>query len=127
VAHFLLDTMSPTTYNGNMTANRKPLVWLHGKLKTPPMSPGARVEAGYLLGLVQEGVKLAMPQSRPMPEVGNQCHELRVTGEHIEWRIIYRVDDRAVPVVDIFEKKTRATPKRIIEACKRRLAAYDGR
>jgi phage-related protein len=91
------------------------------------MSPAARVEAGYMLGLVQEGVKLAMPQSRPMPEIGSQCHELRVTGERVEWRVIYRVDDLAVLVVDIFEKKTRSTPKRIIEACKRRLSAYDAR
>jgi len=91
------------------------------------MSPRARVEAGYLLGLAQEGVKLEMPQSRPMPDVGSRCHELRITDEYIEWRVIYRIDDRAVAVVDIFEKKTRATPKRIIEACRRRLAAYDAR
>ena len=110
-----------------MTANRKPLVWLHGKIKTPPMPHGARVEAGYLLGLVQEGVKLAMPQSRPLPEIGSQCHELRLTDGRTEWRVIYRVDDRAVPVVHIFEKKTRATPQRIIETCRRRLAAYDSR
>jgi phage-related protein len=84
------------------------------------------VEAGYLLGLVQEGAKLTMPQSRPMPQSGSQCHELRVRDEHIEWRIVYRVDDRAVLVVDIFEKKTRSAAKRIIEVCNRRLRTYDG-
>jgi phage-related protein len=110
-----------------MTANRKPLVWLHERIKTPPMPHAARVEAGYLLGLVQEGVKLAMPQSRPMPEIASRCHELRVTDGRAEWRIIYRIDDRAVAVVHIFEKKTRSTPQRTIETCKRRLAAYDAR
>jgi len=25
----------------------KPLVWLHGEIKTPPFSPPARVEAGW--------------------------------------------------------------------------------
>src|SRR5262249_35813958 len=27
----------------------RPLVWLHGKIKTPPMSSAARIEAGVLL------------------------------------------------------------------------------
>jgi hypothetical protein len=27
----------------------KPLVWLHGEVKTPPLSAAARVEAGFLL------------------------------------------------------------------------------
>jgi hypothetical protein len=27
----------------------KPLVWLHGEVKTPPFSQEARLEAGYLL------------------------------------------------------------------------------
>jgi hypothetical protein len=27
----------------------KPLVWLHGEIKTPPFSPGARIETGILL------------------------------------------------------------------------------
>lgn len=28
-------------------------------------------------------------------------------------------------IVDVFSKKTRATPKHVIEACQRRLRAYD--
>ena len=108
-----------------MTVDRKPVIWVHGELKTPPMTASARVEAGYLLGLLQEGVNLAMPLSRPMPQIGPRCHELRVRAEDTNWRIIYRIDDRAILVVDIFKKKTAATPKRVIEACKRRLTAYD--
>ena len=89
------------------------------------MSSAARVEPGYLLGLVQEGVSLGMPQSRPLPQIGPRCHELRVRDEDTNWRIIYRIDDRAILVVDIFKKKSATTPKRVIEACNRRLRAYD--
>ena len=103
------------------------MIWIHGELKTPPMSSAARVEAGYLLGLVQEGVNLGMPQSRPIPQIGAGCHELRIRDEHTSWRIIYRVDDHAVLVVDIFEKKSSTTPKRVIGACKRRLRTHDAK
>jgi len=125
LAYFLLDSMSPMTYTDTMTSDRKPVIWMHGELKSPPMSPAARIEAGYLLGLVQEGVKLEMPQSRPMPQIGPRCHELRVRDENTNWRIIYRVDDRAILVVEIFKKKSGATPKRVIDVCKRRLRTYD--
>jgi len=101
------------------------VIWVHGELKSPPTSSAARIQAGYLLGLVQEGVNLGMPQSRAMPQIGPRCHELRVRDKDTNWRIIYRIDDRAILVVDIFRKKTATTPKRVIEACKKRLRAYD--
>jgi hypothetical protein len=34
---------------------RKPVVWLHGEVKTPPFSAKARQEAGMLLRLLQKG------------------------------------------------------------------------
>ncbi len=34
---------------------RKPLVWLHGEIKTPPFTAEGRQEAGMLLRLLQEG------------------------------------------------------------------------
>ena len=89
------------------------------------MSSAARIGASYLLGLVQEGVSLGMPHSRPMPQIGPRCHELRVRGEDTNWRIIYRIDERVILVVDIFKKKSATTPKRVIEACKKRLSAYE--
>jgi hypothetical protein len=49
----------------------KPLVWLQGETRTPPFSEAARIEAGYLLRLLQKGQVLAMPHSRPMPVVGH--------------------------------------------------------
>jgi phage-related protein len=68
----------------------EPLVWLHGEIKTPPLSRAARIEAGYLLRLLQKGPAIAMPQSRPMPVVGPRCHELRVRDAGADWRIVYR-------------------------------------
>jgi hypothetical protein len=75
-----------------MSPRDKPLVWMHGELKTPPFSHAARIEAGYLLRLLQKGEKLSLPHSRPMPTIGVRCHELRLVDETKSWRIIYRID-----------------------------------
>ena len=104
---------------------RRPLVWLGGELKTPPLSREARVEAGVLLRLVQDGEHLGMPHSRPMPSIGPRCHELRFNDREQTWRVIYRVDSDAVVVLDVFSKKSRSTPDEVIRTCRRRLSAYD--
>jgi len=103
----------------------KPLVWLHGEVKSPPLSAAARVEAGILIRRLQRGEKLSMPQSRPMPVVGPHCHELRIPDDAATWRILYRVDSDAIVIAEVFSKKTQATPHQVIEACRRRLRAYD--
>jgi phage-related protein len=103
----------------------KPLVWLHGEIKTPPFSGEARIEAGWLLRRLQRGERLDMPQSRPLPVIGARCHELRVKDKGAQWRIVYRLDEDAVVIADVFAKKTRATPQQVIETCQRRLRAYD--
>ena len=103
----------------------KPLVWLRGDIKTPPFSHAARLEAGYLLRLLEEGESLGLPHSRPMPIIGARCHELRINDENITWRIIYRVDPDAIIIVEVFKKKTSKTPKQVIDVCKRRLKDYD--
>jgi phage-related protein len=41
------------------------------------------------------------------------------------WRIIYRVDDDAIIIADVFAKKKQATPKLMIETSRRRLRQYD--
>jgi len=38
-----------------VTPREKPLVWLHGEVKTPPFSREARIEAGFLLRRLQDG------------------------------------------------------------------------
>ncbi len=102
----------------------KPLVWLHGRVKTPPFSATARVDAGTLLRRLQGGEKLALPHSRAMPAIGTGCHELRVVDLDVTWRIIYCVDPHAVVILDVFAKKTATTPKSVITNCQQRLAAY---
>jgi len=89
------------------------------------MSQRARIEAGYLLRLLQRGDPVGMPHSRPMPVIGARCHELRIIDANKIWRIIYRVDTDAIVIADVFEKKTQRTPKQVIDACKRRLRDYD--
>ena len=84
----------------------KPLVWLHGEVKTPPFSLAARIESGLLLRRLQLGEKLSMPHSRPMPSMGKRCHELRVDDENATWRIVYRTDSDAIVILEVFEKKT---------------------
>jgi phage-related protein len=106
------------------TPSDKPLVWIEGEIKIPPFSPKARLEAGYLLRRLQQGETLGMPH-RPLPSIGNRCHELRINDERADWRIIYRIDSDAIVILAVFSKKSRATPKAVIDACKKRLRDYD--
>lgn len=79
-----------------MSPKDRPLAWLHGDVKTPPFSKAARIHAGYLLRLLQRGETLSsMPESRPMPDVGPRCHELRIDDQNVTWRIVYRIDPDA--------------------------------
>ena len=108
-----------------MGKNDKVVVWMHGVVKTPPFTSAARLEAGFLLRNLQQGEKLSMPHSRPMPVIGKRCHELRVTDIDVIWRIVYRVDVDAIVILEVFDKKTSKTPKKVIDTCKHRLKEYD--
>ncbi|ALO44955.1 type II toxin-antitoxin system RelE/ParE family toxin [Pseudohongiella spirulinae] len=108
-----------------MSPKDKPLVWLHGIVKTPPFSAASRLETGYLLRRLQRGENLSLPQSRPMPSIGAHCHELRITDRDKIWRIVYRIDPDAIVIADVFVKKTEATPKKAIDVCKSRFRMYD--
>ncbi len=100
-------------------------MWLESEIRTPPFSASARVEAGMLLRRLQQGETIGMPHSRPMPTIGRRCHELRVRDDNQNWRIVYRIDPDAIVIVEVFAKKTRTTPKQVIDRCKARLRAYD--
>jgi phage-related protein len=108
-----------------MSPKDKPLVWMHGEVKTPPFSKLARLQAGFLLRLLQRGEKIAMPHSRPMPSIGRRCHELRVPDDKMSWRIVYRIDEDAIVILEVFSKKTGKTPKSIIDICRARVREYD--
>jgi phage-related protein len=108
-----------------MSPTDKPLAWLHGEVKSPPFSPEARIEAGYMLRMIQEGQTLSLPHSRPMPSIGPRCHELRIVDRTVTWRLIYRIDVDAIPIADVFAKKTQRTPLAVIWRARARLRAYD--
>ncbi len=103
----------------------KTLVVLSNEIKTPPISHVARREIGFLIRKLQQGLRLEMPQSRPMPTAGRRCHELRVNDRDQTWRVIYRTDPDAILVVAVFSKKTSKTPDRVINQSKRMLREYD--
>ena len=102
----------------------KPLVWLHGEIKTPPFSAETKIEAGVLLRRLQRGESISLPHSRPMPGIGKACHELRIQDENKTWRIVYHIDKDAIAILEVFAKTTQRTPKSVIEICKARLQSY---
>jgi phage-related protein len=114
------------TYSEPLDSSKdKPLVWLHGEVKTPPFSAEARLEAGFLIRRVQKNERLSMPHSRPMPSIGRRCHELRINDGGLSWRIVYRIDQDAIVILEVFNKKTQQTPKQVIDTCKVRIREYE--
>ena len=120
-----LDSMSDVTYPLVMRPPDKPLVWLHGVVKSPPLSPEGRLHAGVLLRRLQRGETLPMPEARAMPAIGARCHELRLRDTGGTWRIIYRIDLDAIVILGVFQKKTPTTPQRVLDACRQRLRDYE--
>ena len=41
------------------------------------------------------------------------------------WRLVLRIDSDAIVIVEVFAKRTRTTPKAVIDTCKKRLKEYD--
>lgn len=103
-----------------MSPRDKPLVWLRGEIKTPPFGSDARIETGFLLRRLQRDESLGLPHSRPMPNIGAGCHELRVVDTKVNWRIMYRVALDAVVILDVFKKQTKTTSSTVMAACRRR-------
>ena len=110
-----------------MSATKKELVWLHGKVKSPPFTPEGKHKVGTWLRKLQRGDRLGGPQSKPLPTIGRRCHELRVRDRATSWRVIYRTDPDEIVIVDVHKKKSNKLPKNVIERCKQRLKAYDGK
>ena len=108
-----VDSMSYSTYPVLVGNDGKPLIWMSGEIKTPPFSSAARIEAGTLLRRLQLGENIGLPHARPMPSIGRRCYELRVR------------DEDAIVIVEVFAKKSNATPQKAIEACRARSKAYD--
>jgi phage-related protein len=60
-----------------------------------------------------------------MSVIGARVVELRVSDARVQWRIVCRCDPDAIVVATLFAKKTRQTPRDVIEVCRRRLRHYD--
>jgi phage-related protein len=60
-----------------------------------------------------------------MPSVGTRCHELRVNDSTSHWRLVYRIDGDAIVIAEVFSKKSRATPRSVVDVCRKRLKDYD--
>ena len=108
-----------------MSPHDKALRWLHGAVRTPPLSSEARIEAGYLRRRLQRGESLGLPYSWPLPIIGPRCHELRIVDRDNTWRIPYRIDVDAIVILDVFPKKTQALSDGIRKTCQQRLKDYD--
>ena len=106
----------------------------HRYSSPPPVPfPGSLADLPHLFRHGEQSLKdlqggrwKLLPQSRgeqvePAP-FGPRCHELRIDEGTVAWRIFYRTDPDAIVILDVLKKKTPATPKTVIEICKRRLA-----
>ncbi|MEO6488283.1 MAG: type II toxin-antitoxin system RelE/ParE family toxin [Thermoanaerobaculia bacterium] len=74
--------------------------------------------------MLQEGERPGMPDSRPMPAIGSGCHELRVLDGDVSWRILYGLTSDGVVILEVFSKKSRATPKSVLDVARRRWKEY---
>lgn len=79
-------------------------------------------DLGQALFLLQQGYKLSMPLSRPMPSVAPGMEELRVKGRDGIYRAFYFTrSSRGILVVHVFNKKTQRTLPLDIELGRKRL------
>jgi phage-related protein len=77
------------------------------------------------IGRVSCGESLSMPQSRPIQSIGSRCHELRINDLSGTWRVLYRINEDAIVILEVFAKKTGKTPKGVIATCRNRLKEYE--
>ena len=113
-------------YTGIVNPEEKPLFQFNGvELSTPPLGVSARREIGFLLGQLQSGETLSLPQARPLSQISAGLYELRVREAGKNWRIFYRVDDDFILVIHQFNKTTPKLPQQDIETIQKRLASYD--
>ena len=79
-------------------------------------------EIGTLLMMLQSGIKLGEPQSKPMKIIHKNAFEIRVKDKKGAYRVIYvlNVGDKIL-IPHAFSKKTQKTPQKEIEISIKRL------
>ncbi len=81
-----------------------------------------RGELADALARLDEGHKLSLPLSRPMPSIGNGVHELRFRDRSGIYRVIYVfVGGGTIYLIHAFMKKDKKTPKPNVDLAKKRL------
>jgi phage-related protein len=74
------------------------------------------------LALLDAGLMLSLPLSRPMPAIGRGVHELRLRDSSGGYRVVYALVNRGtVYVLHAFKKTTQATSARDLELARARL------
>ena len=90
------------------------------ELKDFPIA--AKEDLADALALLDEGINLSMPLSRPMPSIGSGVHELRLKDRSGAYRVVYFIRKQAdIFLIHAFHKKSQQTPKENIELAKQRL------
>lgn len=85
-----------------------------------------REDLADALARLDQGDKLAMQLSRPMPSIGRGVHELRLRDRSGIYRVIYVfVGNGVICLLHAFAKKTQTTPKQSIDLAKKRLKEID--
>ena len=86
---------------------------------------------GFLADLSPDGDTLTDGelQRRPAIDGAVEFRSVReparvVDDRDLTWRIPYQIDSEAIVILEVFEKKSRKTPKHILATCKRRLRRY---
>jgi phage-related protein len=81
-----------------------------------------RKAVGAAIWELQQGRRLALPMSRPMPSIAAGAHELRVREVQTSFRVVYCLrPDQGVLVLSAFVKKARSTPMTQVKLAQRRL------
>lgn len=84
-----------------------------------------RQEIGALLLLVQRGVQLSAPQSRPMKIINKSAYELRIKDKEGIYRIIYVLSlGEKIYIPSAFTKKSTKTPKNEIDLAIKRIRDF---
>jgi phage-related protein len=80
-----------------------------------------RVAFGEMLRILQEGISIGMPDSRPMTIVALGVDELRAKDESGKYRAFYLKKSRAgILGLRAFHKKTQETPQSEIKLARKR-------
>ncbi len=81
-----------------------------------------REDLADALARLDAGLTLAMPLSRPMPDIGRGVHELRLRDRSGIYRVFYFIRSRGtIFLLHAMWKKTQATPLQTIKLVKKRL------